>query len=228
MEGITMKRILTLVAALAFMALGSPVRLSAYTIDSSAFSGNETVIDFSTPFQRTNSPFSYQGVTFRVVDWAGTVGSTDLAANDNWGYYFRNIPGASGGYALNDFVGNTQLRMEFATNVNRVGLLLSTGSVTSWTMVAWDKNGSFIEAGNARMPGDNNAVFLGLETLSNIAYVDIIQFQNDGLVTLFDDIRFESATPVPLPSAALMFGSGIVMVWGRIAWDRRRRINRSF
>jgi probable HAF family extracellular repeat protein len=28
-------------------------------------------------------------------------------------------------------------------------------------------------------------------------------------------------TPVPLPSAALLFGSGLAMVWGRIAWGRR-------
>jgi hypothetical protein len=37
-----------------------------------------------------------------------------------------------------------------------------------------------------------------------------------------------AGTPVPLPSAALLFGSGLVMVWGRIAWGRRRRINRNF
>lgn len=55
-------------------------------------------------------------------------------------------------------------------------------------MIAWDDNGGFIEATNALMPGEYNAVFVGLETLSNIAYVDIIQFGNDGLVTLFDDI----------------------------------------
>jgi hypothetical protein len=36
------------------------------------------------------------------------------------------------------------------------------------------------------------------------------------------------ATPVPLPSAALLFGSGLLMVWGRIAWERRRRINHIF
>lgn len=30
-----------------------------------------------------------------------------------------------------------------------------------------------------------------------------------------------SATPVPLPGAVWLFGSGLVMVWGRIAWDRR-------
>ena len=188
-----MKRILTLVTVFALVVMGSPIRLSAYTIDSSAFSGNETVIDFSTPFQRTSSPLDYQGVTFRVIDWPVAVNSPgyDLAVQDDWGYFFRNIPGASGGYALNDFLGNTQLRMEFATNVNRVGLLLSAGTVTSWTMIAWDNYGNFIEAANAHMPADNNAVFLGLETLPNIAYVDIIQFQNDSLVTLFDDIPLD-------------------------------------
>jgi hypothetical protein len=106
--------------------------------------------------------------------------------------------------------------------------ILTLVTVFALVVMGSPNYGSFIEAANARMPADNNAVFLGLETLSNIAYVDIIQFQNDGLVTLFDDIRFESTTPVPLPSAALLFGSGLVMVWGRIAWDRRRRINRNF
>ena len=107
-----------------------PARLYASPIDLSAFSGNETVIDFSTPFERNNSPLNYQGVTFRVVDWPAPVNSADLAANGDWGYFFRNIPGASGGYAMNDFIGNTQLRIEFDTNVNRLGLLLSSGAVT--------------------------------------------------------------------------------------------------
>jgi hypothetical protein len=216
--------ILMWVFALAILVF--PACLNASLINSTAFSGNETLIDFSTPFQRTSSPVSYDGVTFRVVEWAGTVASKDLAAQNDWGDYFSNIPGASGGYALNDFTGNTQLRIEFAMDVNRVGLLLSTSSVTSWSMVAWDKSGAFIEAQNASMPRDANAVFLGLETNSSIAYVDIIQFQNDGLVTLFDDIRFESTTPVPLPSAALLFGSGLMMVWGRVAWGRWKRKSR--
>jgi hypothetical protein len=154
-------RILTLVAVLAFSIMGSPSNLIASMIDASAFSGSETLIDFSTPFQRTGTPLSYQGVTFRVVDWGGSVISTDLTADGDWGYYFRNISGASGGYALNDFTGNTQLRLEFASDVNRVGLLLSSGSVTSWSMVAWDRTGTFIEAINTSMPSDNNAVFFG-------------------------------------------------------------------
>jgi hypothetical protein len=41
-------------------------------------------------------------------------------------------------------------------------------------------------------------------------------------------VRNGDVTPVPLPSAALLFGSGLAMVWGRIAWGRRRRINRNF
>lgn len=45
----------------------------------------------------------------------------------------------------------------------------------------------------------------------------------------FDDFRVSGdINPVPLPSAAWLFGSGLVMVWGRIAWHRRRKINRSF
>jgi hypothetical protein len=103
--------------------MGPTADINASLINASAFSGSELLIDFSTPFQRTASPLVYDGVTFRVVDWAGGVLSKDLAADGNWGVYFSNIPGASGGYALNDFTGNTQLRMEFATDVNRVGLL---------------------------------------------------------------------------------------------------------
>ena len=100
------------------------------------------------------------------------VGSTDLAANDNWGAFFSNIPDASGGYALNDFIGNTQLRIEFPINVTRVGILLSTSQITSWTMIAWGNSGNFLEATNASMPSDASGVFLGLELSEGINYIE--------------------------------------------------------
>jgi hypothetical protein len=37
-------------------------------------------------------------------------------------------------------------------------------------------------------------------------------------------VRDGDVAAVPIPNAALLLGSGLVMVWGRIVWDLRRRI----
>jgi hypothetical protein len=73
-------------------------------------------------------------------------------------------------------------------------------------------------------PQGYGALLFGLEK-SDIFYVDGV-WLNYGSVNLSPyapQNGFTLPQPVPLPGAALLFGSGLTMFWGRIAWARRQK-----
>jgi hypothetical protein len=152
-------------------------------------------------------------VTFNGVTYTSESGS-ELWSDIDWtsNGHFATIPGASQGFALNDLVSTTNLNIDFSTPVNRVGVLLGTGLVTSWTLTAFDDNLQPLGSVVVTMPGTPNAltgVFGGLEFTSNIRRLNILEVvSNNNQITILDDLRYE-ATPVPEPVSITLLGLGL-------------------
>ena len=188
-----------------FLVIMFPSILSATPITLSDFSGSETLIDF-------NSGYSASGNTLAIdeVNFVNNISSWHNPAN--WGWYFDNIPGASLGIGLADMSSDTLITVDTGgVSFNRVGILLSTSLPNSWTLSAYAADNSFIESVTASMPAYGEAVFIGLESTTDIASVVISELGNgNGQITLFDDFRFESTTPVPEPTTILLLGAGLL------------------
>ncbi|MCH8043065.1 MAG: tandem-95 repeat protein, partial [Planctomycetes bacterium] len=159
-------------------------------IDLDGFSGTETVIEFGPPSFNATRSFTYSGVTVSILREAGY-----LVANGSLAVLFENIPSASGGRTLSTYASatkGTHLRFDFSVPVNRFGLLLASGSVTSWELTAFDDNLLPLGTITATMPGASQATFGGFEFPNNIARVEIHE-PRSGQSDAFDDIRFEAA-----------------------------------
>ncbi|MFG0251363.1 MAG: hypothetical protein ACF8NJ_00655 [Phycisphaerales bacterium JB038] len=166
------------------------------------FSGNETLIDFNTTDMGTLGNPADIGFGVTVLNQGGGTGGDGWRGNTDWGSYFSNIAGASLGYALADSWGASNLTYNLPAGTYRFGLLLSTGVTTTWDLTFYDAAGNVIDAGQATMPGDAQAVFVGYESMgAAIASVNISDVEN-GYITLMDDVRFE----VPAPGTFALFG----------------------
>ncbi|ODS32896.1 MAG: PEP-CTERM motif protein [Candidatus Scalindua rubra] len=210
----------------AFILLTSFVMVFGFTVSAHAvpigigdFSGSETVETFSPGFAASTSPVIHNGVTYSSLGSDSSL----ISAENNWGGFFSNIPGASQDIAFNDNVAQSLIRIDFSMPVNRVGMLLSTNLVTTWTLTAFDNSFSFLESTTATMPSISNAVFVGLEIVQNIARIEISEsFNNNNQISLLDDLRFEAtaAEPIPEPTTIALLGIGLAGLGGR--YFRRR------
>ena len=166
------------------------------------FSGSETWIDFTHVDMGSLGNPADIGYGVTVLNEGGGTGGDGWRPDYDWGSYFSNIPGGSGGKALADSWGASNLTYFLPDGVIRFGLLLSTGTQTTWDVTFYDANQGVIAAGQAAMPGGSQAVFIGYESFGTpIASVNITDVENSQ-ITLMDDVRFE----VPLPGAFALLG----------------------
>ncbi|MBL1216085.1 MAG: hypothetical protein D8M59_01165 [Planctomycetes bacterium] len=172
-------------------ALTAGTTLAQGPIDLEDFSGSEQVITFAPGFASQCAPFEYEGVVFS--ENGGGTGGPCFRANSDWGSFFDNIPGASIGLGFNDQWGDSRIVMELPAGMRRVGCLLSTSPVTTWTMDLYDSSSTLIGSDTRAMPNTSEAVFIGYETAADIARVEIWETNGEnGHITLMDDVRFEA------------------------------------
>ncbi len=180
-------------AGMALLALGGTAFADGF-IGMGGFSGGETVIDFNTTDMTTlGSPTANIGNGITVTNSGGGTGGTGWRGNIDWSTFFDNIPGASLGRALGDGWGASDLLYDFtgAGNPNRAGMLLSTGTATTWTVDVYGPSFNHLASTNVTMPGAQDAVFVGYEASGGIGYIQLTDVEN-GYITIMDDVRFES------------------------------------
>jgi len=187
-------RRLTALTAMACCAFGGEALADGF-IGMNQFSGGESVITFNTTDMGSLShPTASIGSGITVTDSGGGTGSPGWRGNTDWSAYFANIPGASQGRALADSWGASDLKYDFtgAGNPQRVGLLLSTGTQTTWTVRVYNPANVLVDTGQVSMPGPQQAVFVGYERSAGVGYLRVSDVEN-GQITLMDDVRFEHA-----------------------------------
>lgn len=181
------------------------------------FSGHETVETYdSVDISMGPAPLtSLNGVTYTSL--AGGV----LSVSAGHASRFDNIPDASGDPAVEDSVGGSDIAIDFSEPVNRVGLLLSAGAITKWTVSALDNNLVSLGAVEIMMPANSDAVFAGLAFTQNIARLQITELSDGGFgsISVFDDLRYEAV--VPIPAAVWLFVSGLT---GLLGFSRKRML----
>ena len=201
------------IKALAICAISTAaVAANAISIEISDFSGSENVITFEPGFGFQEAPLTYEGITFSE-NGSGSGGS-GFNASGNWGGFFSNIGGSSQGRGFNDQWGQSAITLGTTSSVRRIGALFSTTPTTEWTMTAFDAGNNVLDSVTKSMPGDTQAVFIGLETNADIAYATISETFDNGHISLMDDVRFEA---VPEPASMIALGAGL------LALVRRRR-----
>jgi hypothetical protein len=196
-----------------------------------AFSGHEQVVTFTPGFTAVDNlvpgPIHFQGLTLTsfgtVPPGSGTAPYQTwfgIKNNANQSGWFANIPGASQGNIAVDNASKSDIDIDFSSPVGRAGLLLASPVNDSWTILAYDTHsallGSFTVTNTAA-----HAVFAGYESISNnLSRLEIKQSVDNGLVTAFDDIRFEALpSSVPLPPA-VWAGAVTLLCMGGVAWSR--------
>lgn len=162
----------------------------AQGIEIEDFSGNETVITFDPGFPCQTEPYVHMGVTFD--ENGGGSGGPGFCATVNWGGFFDNIPGASLGTGFHDLWGDSLIIIKLPPGQRRAGALFSTSPTTTWTMTAFDDNNNVLGSVERSMPGDSEAVFIGLEVDANISRLEVDETNGEnGHISLMDDLRFE-------------------------------------
>jgi hypothetical protein len=163
-------------------------------INLSDFSGGESLIDFNTTdMGGLSSPTADIGMGVLVTNSGGGTGGPNWIGNVDWGSYFSNIPGNSGGRALADGWGSSDLLFDMtgAGNPTRVGMLLSTGVQTTFDIEVYGPANNLIDSGSFTMPAASQAVFVGYEASGGVGYFRVMDVEN-GNISLLDDVRFES------------------------------------
>jgi hypothetical protein len=203
---------------LSALALCASQTLQAAVITLDDFSGNETVETFDAiDVSAGPVPLTIlNGVTYTNLACVPPENCEPdpLFVSGGHSSRFDNIPGASLDPAGEDTVATSDFTIEFSTAVNRAGLLLSAGALTTWTLSAQDDNETELGAVEVSMPAANEAVFAGLEFPQHIARLQITEISDggEGSTSVFDDLRYEAV--IPIPAAVWLLASGLVLLAG--------------
>jgi hypothetical protein len=193
----------------------------AATIGLDAFSGSETLIDFTgLDVPRTSNPITVGDLTMD-----SSVSELTIPAMDTFGVW-AETPLASGGeYLSNWTTSSTNMEIQFANPVSRVGMWINGGNrATNWTFSAFDSAGSLVGSHvfvYSLLNGyPDPSVFAGVEFDTRFTNLMIVETANNRQFTNIDDIRFEA---VPEPSTAILLAIGLagIGIRGRHCRDPR-------
>jgi len=202
-----------LLGSMAITLLSGSVAFAGGPINIGDFSGSEQVITFDPGFTTQCAPLLYENVIFS--ENGGGTGGPCYRANSDWGSWFANIPGASGGIGFNDQWGDSLIIMEPPAGTTRFGCLLSTSPITVFTMNLYDANNNLIGSDTRSMPNTSQAVFIGYQTDVDIARVEISEPNGEnGNITLMDDVRFEGG-----PTDCLTMTVSTLIAGQNASWD---------
>lgn len=222
-----MKNQLLMGLALALLALVHTVdptdcQAGIVSVDQSAFSGSEMVVDFNTPFideTLFTNQFSGLGVTFsgglytlqEPVDTALFPANGGGQIASNWLY--SEEPGLQ----------TTVIDIYFANPVNRVGFWREMWPIDTLTVTAFSGTASL---GSVSFAGGFPIVyFTGVEDLStSFDRIQLAMSGPDNNFLAIDDLRFEAASvPEPASLTLLVSGLGIMGLMTTRRRNSRRR-----
>ena len=190
-----MKKIMVLVALLATSNL-------AYSslMGPDDFSGSETLIDFNLLASGTklDRQFSRMGIIFK-----NTSNYTKISEST-----FEGVVTPNSAFSRLNSGGLQEIL--FTIPVNLFGLELDGSEGKTFIMNVYGSRG-MIESVN----GENNS-FLGVQTDELITRIEISP-NITGFNFVFDDVRFETNIEpnlIPLPATILLFGSGLIGLFG--------------
>lgn len=171
------------------------VPAEAQSVGWNDFSGGEFWIDFDGWHTDLPDPVYYEGCTFQE---SGIGGEHDGWREMDWTATFVNgsgdFPGLSLGYGMADQREETVIMVEFTdyTNIRRVGILASTGAVTTYKLEAFDVAGQPLGFVEATMAAVDYPVWLGIETDMPINSIMLTEPSGpNDWIGVFDDLRFE-------------------------------------
>jgi hypothetical protein len=196
-----MKKVLSVVFV-PFIVLAVGLAAEAGPITANDFSNSATLIDFNDPQllgQTITNQFSSLGVTFSGSNFVFNIGqgNQDLSVSGSLTLNFSSLTGPA------------RVGLDYVANVGQTIYI-----------ELYNTSGALIDSVSGTGSGIfSPPLFLGLEVGSDIAYAIIHDGSGQFAV---DNIRFESAAPVPEPATALLLSSSIVVGYGVL----RRKIRK--
>lgn len=188
-----------LVALMAGSASAAPI-----AITQAAFSGSETVITFTgfAPFTPITSQYAPDGVTFSAGLFSNFTGG---AQN-----FLPTRPGVP-------------ITIDFSSSMLRVGFDVITASTDDLTVAVSAYSGNtLVSTGTLTFATGTTMGFVGVEDATD--GIDRLVLTAVGTAAggfVMDNLRFEG-TPIPEPSAALLFPTGLILA---VSCIRRRRVS---
>jgi len=123
------------------------------------------------------------------------------------------------GFCLRSFAGSQTVRISLGAEANRVGVYIGkTSNPIEHSVTYYDTDGAILGSDNTGMSISSTYSFYGFESLdTSIAKVRLILRGGISNPVYFDNLITE--TVVPIPSAAWLFGSGLL---GLVGLARRK------
>jgi hypothetical protein len=177
----------------------------------------ETFESLSTGLQP--NPLTLDGVVFTDSSFlAVDDGSADFTNQQTPGSSTRTLYGSLSDPAL--------LTIDFASPVDRAGLLLSSSGSLSWILYALDASFNVMDNTFVTQPGTAQAAFGGFEEVTGIHELRIYTVGPNPLQLLphFDDLRYERLAGVPEPGTVPLFAAGAALLALEGIWRRRKRL----